>query len=844
MKAGVNVLTKERRAPEVVLLGVLLALVILAPTAAGAAPDVGMPSGAAEPRRINVLLVYTEPRLGPAVVNLDEGFRTTLESRAQGQVFFYTEYLDLSLFVGNLPQRELRDLLVRKYAGRHLDLVLAVGSRALRIAAQSRNALFPGAPIVFTAVDPTAIADTKLDPDVTGTWLRMGWARTLDAALRLQPNARRAVIVTGTGLPDRVWLAEAKAQLASYRNRIEISYLTDLPFADVLKRLGALDRDTVLLLGPFSRDADSRDFVSQQVAGVFARAASVPAFSLNENAIGTGVIGGDVVRFRAHGVLSAELAARVLRGERPMSTAEGTNAYVFDWQQLKRWSLDERRLPPDSIVRFREPSVWDLYKWYILGGAALLVAQTALIAGLLVNHRLRRRAQRTLSERLRFETLLSELSTTLLMLPTTDVDRLVEGMLKRVGEELDFDRAILTERDQRTDGRRATHSWTRAGLGPPMVLTSDICPWIGSHLLAGFVVRFSRLEELPLEAEADRKRLESLGLRSLAIFPLVVGGSVVGTLGFSRLSGERAWPDELVARLQLLADVFANVVARRQTDHALLESDKRRRLAEVQLGRHRDELAHALRLATLGELTASIAHEVNQPLAAIVMNAKAVGRMLETERPAPQEIAEACKDIAADAQRAGSTIRRLRTLFRKADAELSRVDANALIHDAVSLLRRDMEDRGILIRPALAEALPSVLGDPIQLQQVMLNLLMNACDAVTGAESVPHEIQITTTRPAPGRLAITVRDNGIGVKDEAQLERMFEHFVSSKPQGLGLGLAISRSIVEAHGGQIWATRNDDAGLTLHVELPVPTGAEPAAASPDGRDRSLISSPNS
>jgi C4-dicarboxylate-specific signal transduction histidine kinase len=377
-----------------------------------------------------------------------------------------------------------------------------------------------------------------------------------------------------------------------------------------------------------------------------------------------------------------------------------------------------------------------------------------------------------------------------------------------------------------------------------MVLTSDICPWISGRLLAGSVVGFSRLEELPLEAEADRRSLESLGLSSLAVFPLVAGGTVVGTLGFSRLSGERAWPDELVPRLQLLADVFANVLARRHADNAVRASDERRRHAEVQLGRHRDELAHALRVATLGELTASIAHEINQPLAAIVMNAKAVSRMLEAERAEPKEIAEACQDIAADAQRAGSTIRRLRTLFRKADAELSAVDTNVLIHDAVGLVRRDMDDRGIVIRPALAEALPPVLGDPIQLQQVMLNLLLNARDAVSDAESVPHEIQVTTGWSAPKRLAITVRDNGVGVKNELELERMFEQFVSSKPQGLGLGLAISRSIVEAHGGQIWATRNDDTGLTLHVELPVPIGAEPEAGSRDGHDRSPGRAPKS
>ena len=146
------------------------------------------------------------------------------------------------------------------------------------------------------------------------------------------------------------------------------------------------------------------------------------------------------------------------------------------------------------------------------------------------------------------------------------------------------------------------------------------------------------------------------------------------------------------------------------------------------------------------------------------------------------------------------------------------MDANALIDEMIGLLRADIERRRIAVRFARGEALPAILGDPVQLQQVVLNLVVNACDAIDATEVGPRAILIETTR-VEGYLAIAVRDTGIGVK-ESELERIFEHFVSSKPQGLGMGLAISRSIIQAHGGRIWATANADMGLTMHVELPV------------------------
>jgi PAS domain S-box-containing protein len=242
-----------------------------------------------------------------------------------------------------------------------------------------------------------------------------------------------------------------------------------------------------------------------------------------------------------------------------------------------------------------------------------------------------------------------------------------------------------------------------------------------------------------------------------------------------------------------------------------------RKRAEEEVQRQREELAHALRVMTLGELTASFAHELNQPLAAIVTNVNATRRLLDAERAKP-EIAEALTDIADDARRASRIIGRLRTLFRKAQVEFAPVDLSTLITDVVSLLRYDLQRRTISIGFTLSEPLPPIIGDSVQIQQVMLNLLVNACEAIAATEDGPREILIEASQTEPGRLGLAIRDSGIGVK-ETELERIFEHFVTSKPQGLGMGLAISRSIVEAHGGRIWATANHGRGLTLHVDFP-------------------------
>lgn len=332
--------------------------------------------------------------------------------------------------------------------------------------------------------------------------------------------------------------------------------------------------------------------------------------------------------------------------------------------------------------------------------------------------------------------------------------------------------------------------------------------------LAEIALRLLRGEQplnvAPVESAADVHMFDWRQLRRWRIDEgLLPAGSVVR---FREPSAWELYSWRIVGTLALLTVQSALIVG-------LVVSRARRRRAEGEARQQREELAHVLRVTTLGELTTSLAHEINQPLTAIATNAQAAGGLLDVKSPPRGEIAKILTDIGSDAKRAAQIIHRLRAFFRKEPTVAVAVDITTLIEEVIGLLRADVDRRRITVRVAAAEALPPVFGDPIQLQQVFLNVLVNACEAIESTEVGPRAILIEIRRPGPKHLAIAIQDTGIGVK-ESELERIFDHFVTSKPSGLGMGLAISRSIVRAHGGRLWATANSDRGVTLHVVLPV------------------------
>jgi signal transduction histidine kinase len=223
------------------------------------------------------------------------------------------------------------------------------------------------------------------------------------------------------------------------------------------------------------------------------------------------------------------------------------------------------------------------------------------------------------------------------------------------------------------------------------------------------------------------------------------------------------------------------------------------------------------RAFALGEIATSIAHEVNQPLGGVVTNAEAALRWLRSEPPNVQEAKDSLALIARDGTRAGEVIRRIREFLKKGHRETAALEINESIQNAVTLVQPELARRQITLRTELSGDIPIVRGDSVQLQQVILNLLMNGAEAMASVDG-PKELTVTAQKSPEGGALVAIRDRGIGGKPE-DMRRMFDAFYTTKSTGIGMGLSISRSIIEAHGGRIWAEVNAGPGLTVTFSLP-------------------------
>jgi len=247
----------------------------------------------------------------------------------------------------------------------------------------------------------------------------------------------------------------------------------------------------------------------------------------------------------------------------------------------------------------------------------------------------------------------------------------------------------------------------------------------------------------------------------------------------------------------------------------LLLQHTRRRRSEKDLQRNREQLAHVTRVSTMGELATSLAHELNQPLTAILSNAQAAQRFLNAKPADLKEVSEILEDIVKDNSRAGEVIRRMRTLVKKEKLELAPINLASVIGDVVQLVHSDGILRNIRVEHECQEGLPSVRADRVQLQQVILNLLVNAFDAMKDAPASERKVVVRAETNGAGTIEISVRDHGIGLTSD-ELVKIFQPFYTTKREGLGMGLPISRSIIEAHGGRVWAEKNGDRGVRRSI----------------------------
>jgi PAS domain S-box-containing protein len=276
-------------------------------------------------------------------------------------------------------------------------------------------------------------------------------------------------------------------------------------------------------------------------------------------------------------------------------------------------------------------------------------------------------------------------------------------------------------------------------------------------------------------------------------------------------------PDGSVKQVRIVARVVTDEPGALQFVGAVMDITAAKR-AQEQLHQAQAELAYVTRVTTLGELTASIAHEVNQPLAAIVTSGDASLRFLRQDPPQLDEVQAAVKRMISDGKRASDVVQRIRALTRKTEPRSDPVDLNNVVTESLSLVQREMSNQRVTLRMELMPGLPRVLGDGVQLQQVIINLIVNGIQAMASVNDRSSELVIRSHRDEAGQAVVQVKDSGVGI-DPRNANRLFDAFFTTKPDGMGMGLSICRTIIEAHGGRLWASGNAGPGATFQFSLP-------------------------
>jgi FixJ family two-component response regulator/signal transduction histidine kinase len=441
---------------------------------------------------------------------------------------------------------------------------------------------------------------------------------------------------------------------------------------------------------------------------------------------------------------------------------------------------------------------------------------------------------------LAFERLLAELIAAFVDLPSEHVEGEIATAMRRLLDFLGFDRCGFAEISAADGSVTMLCSVAVDGVEPmsPGPFPEQL-QWYVKTMRAGeMVVLRSLPDDLPPEAVAERAYVESTGMRSHLSIPLRVGGRLFGAIGFAAFRDARAWPIELVSRIKTIGEVLGAALARARV--------------EAELHQVRSDLWHADRAASAAALTGSLAHELNQPLAAILSNAQAALRFLDRGESGQREIREILEAIVREDKRAGAVIRGLSALLRREKTQRANVDLADAVGEVLTLMRGELEAQGVRVETHLQENCVT-WADKTQLQQIVVNLINNALDAMQPLPRAERRLHITISRDARGAVqeaTVALRDSGIGMASE-QLASVFTPFRSTKRDGMGLGLSIARAIVEAHDGKIHVSRNEQRGVTFAFSLPAQPGLPErpgianlvASLQPHARATDPISGPN-
>jgi len=356
------------------------------------------------PTRKKVLIFSSEDIHLPGMLITEEAIRSTLNIDSSHPVTFYSEAQDNARIPNESYEKEYVDFLRQKYAGHNLDIIFVRSPPGIRFLLKHEAELFTGVPKIFITNDRRELAGLNLGDNFTGVFGNMGFAPTLDLILAQRPATKRLAVITGSSVQDEAYLEQVRRDFAAYGSKIEITYLSAMTMPDLQRQTSMLQPDSVCLFISYGRDPAGNGYSLPEAISLVTPTASVPIYALADSAIGSGAVGGEMLSFQLMGERAGQMGLRILSGQKPteISPQIVDSVPIFDWRQLRRWEIDENVLPQGSIVRFREPSAWELYRWWIVGFAAFSVFQTSLIGWLLV---LRARRREAVMQSLKFAAL-------------------------------------------------------------------------------------------------------------------------------------------------------------------------------------------------------------------------------------------------------------------------------------------------------------------------------------------------------------------------------------------------------------------------------------------------------
>jgi len=742
---------------------VLFVLLFLSVQSAPAGAQSGQPAK-------RVLMLYGHDPKAPGVATFARGLHGVLRSELAENVEVYDELLDFDRFGDRQRWPSFAAYIAKKYRGFRIDAVLAEGSAALQFAVENFDEIFPGVPIVYGMGFEPVVDFDALPANVTGRRIPLSITETFALARRLQPDAKRVVIVAGAAAMDSVIHANEVRELTPLLGDMKLEVLRDWTYPSLLRALKELPKDSFVLLVSFRRDWNGQVFYVGDLIPSLTRASSVPVYGIIRGWIGEGVVGGTTMEFAEDGERTARMLVRVLRlppGAKLPNAEVARNPTLVDWRQLQRWGLSEKRLPAGTQVLFRTPSPWERYRSAILVILAITAVQSALIATLVLERRKRMRAQRAVQEQVAFEQMLAALRTDAVRHAPDDASQALEQAVARIARYTGAKSAELRVHAEDSVPSSATIRWSRPENGSPS----------------------------PHREAAVTTLMETLH----------ADGMPVGTLELHGVPADLDTSTVMRERLEAAAEVLAAALARSNAARELAES--------------RGQTAHIARVATVNQLGAAVSHELRQPLSAVRLNAETGALLLGQEPPDVHEARAVFRDIVKDNARAVEVIEHIRLLLRRDTEASAPVSLNDICRNSAKLLKGAAESTEVAVDLTLADDLPSVHGDAVQLQQMVMNLTLNAIEAAASGRA-RRVVVGTTFRDA--QVELSVRDSGPGLSVEAQ-RRLFESFYSTKQSGLGMGLTLVRQIVERHHGEVHAQNASGGGALFRVTLPAARG---------------------